>query len=425
MIFALCVWPIAANVFQNSVLTSGEIQNQQRSAQDEEEAVKQLLQRLIPEKADEILIKVDYNFDTVDAFQISTEDGKVLITGTRGYAAAAGVYHYLKVFCGCHVSWSGNQLKLPEELPKPAEPAKITFKDKYRYYQNVCTASYSFVWWNWERWEKEIDWMALNGINLALAFNAQEAIYYKVFKELNFTDHDIEVFFTGPAFLAWNRMGNMQLWVGPLSQNWHKNQTALQHKILNRMRDFGMTPVLPAFSGRVIPAIHKNFPDAEVTVLSRTWGNFQEPYGAVSFLEPADPLFQEIGSLFLRSYIEEFGTDHIYSADLFNEMPPSSNDPDYLHSCAKSMYKSLIAVDPDAIWLTQGWMFYNDPATWQPDQARAFLRAVPLGDGIYQQNNVKCHTAGSVLAWFEEHQDEFSALPWPTDYFDLNPIENL
>lgn len=51
---------------------------------------------------------------------------------------------------------------------------------RYRYYQNVCTQSYSFVWWDWARWEQEIDWMALNGINLALAWSGQEAIWQRV-----------------------------------------------------------------------------------------------------------------------------------------------------------------------------------------------------------------------------------------------------
>lgn len=40
------------------------------------------------------------------------------------------------------------------------------------------------VWWDWERWEKEIDWMALQGINLPLAFTGQEAIWQKVFQVL-------------------------------------------------------------------------------------------------------------------------------------------------------------------------------------------------------------------------------------------------
>jgi hypothetical protein len=42
-----------------------------------------------------------------------------------------------------------------------------------RYYQNVCTVSYSMAWWDWARWERELDWMALNGINLALAFTGK------------------------------------------------------------------------------------------------------------------------------------------------------------------------------------------------------------------------------------------------------------
>ncbi|XP_015925150.2 alpha-N-acetylglucosaminidase isoform X1 [Parasteatoda tepidariorum] len=348
----------------------------------ESNAVKELLYRLIPDRAAEFNVTVDYSFDNKDAFMIWTENDKVHIIGNKGYSAAAGLYHYLKVYCGCHISWSGNQLNIPDVLPKLDDSLKITFHDKYRYYQNVCTSSYSFVWWDWKRWEKEIDWMALNGMNLALAFTAQEAIYYQVFKGMNFTDHDIEVFFTGPAFLAWNRMGNMQAWVGPLSENWHKNQISLQHKILKRMRSFGMTPVLPAFSGRVNPAFKRNFPHADTTVLNKTWGHFQPPFGFVTFLEPTDPLFEEIGVDFLNKYIEEFGTNHIYSADLFNEMPPPSNDPSYLQSCAKAMYKMLTAIDPEAIWLTQGWMFYSDPETWQDRQSRAFLRAIPQGKMI-------------------------------------------
>ncbi|GBL92579.1 hypothetical protein AVEN_83887-1 [Araneus ventricosus] len=45
--------------------------------------------------------------------------------------------------------------------------------------------------------------------------------------------------------------------------------------------------------------------------------------------------------------------------------------------------------------------------------------------GIYQQDNARCHTARSVCAWIEEHQDEFTVLPWPANSPDLNPIENL
>ncbi|KAF4392205.1 hypothetical protein F8388_012661 [Cannabis sativa] len=38
----------------------------------------------------------------------------------------------------------------------------------WSYYQNSVSSSYSFAWWDWKRWEKEIDWMALQGVNLPL-----------------------------------------------------------------------------------------------------------------------------------------------------------------------------------------------------------------------------------------------------------------
>lgn len=60
--------------------------------------------------------------------------------------------------------------------PSPQRPAAL----RYRYYQNVCAQSYSYAWWDWERWEREIDWMALSGINVAPAFAGQEALWQRV-----------------------------------------------------------------------------------------------------------------------------------------------------------------------------------------------------------------------------------------------------
>lgn len=105
---------------------------------------------------------------------------------------------------------------------------------------NVCTVSYSAAWWNWSRWEREIDWMALNGINLPLAFTGQEYVWRALFTEFGLTEDDMKSWFTGPAFLAWFRMGNVQGWGGPLVDDWILAQKELQLIILERMRDFQM-----------------------------------------------------------------------------------------------------------------------------------------------------------------------------------------
>ena len=60
----------------------------------------------------------------------------------------------------------------------------LTSNDRWRYYQNVCTPGYTFVFWQWPQWEAHIDWMALNGINMPLAFTAQEAIWIRVYQQV-------------------------------------------------------------------------------------------------------------------------------------------------------------------------------------------------------------------------------------------------
>ena len=85
----------------------------------------------------------------------------------------------------------------------PLANSFLCFSVRFRYYQNVCTFSYSSVWWNWTRWQREIDWMALNGINLPLAFTGQEAIWQRVYHKIGLTQQELDTFFGGPAFLAW------------------------------------------------------------------------------------------------------------------------------------------------------------------------------------------------------------------------------
>jgi alpha-N-acetylglucosaminidase len=149
-----------------------------------------------------------------DAFELETlPNNQLLIRGNNGVSMAHGFHFYLKHHAGLHVSWgdkrSGCSLKLHKGWP--AVRARMR-RDavKMRYYMNPCTFSYSAWNWDWDRWEFEIDWMALQGVNLPLAFTGIEWIWRKVYLKLGLTFQDLKPFFAGPAFLAWHRMGNLQ-----------------------------------------------------------------------------------------------------------------------------------------------------------------------------------------------------------------------
>lgn len=344
--------------------------------------VKNMIARILPPESSvlfDVLVNVSIQEDGHDVFILQTtneaDENHVLIIGSSGVAAAWGFHYYIKVYCKAHISWSGVQLALPKSLPV-VDGVKIVSNDYFRYYQNVCTVSYSSVWWNWTRWEQEIDWMALNGINLPLAFTGQEEIFRRVYLKLNFTQNDLDEFFAGPAFEAWGRMGNIDGWGGPIPENWYIGQIDLQHQILKRMREFGMTPVLPAFSGHVPRAIVNLYPNANVTQLD-DWNGFNETYCCSYLLDFNDPLFQTIGSSFIVEMMMEFDVDHIYNCDTFNEMTPPSSDLQYLSNASASVFNAMTAADPEAIWLMQGWAFLN--SFWNTTLVKALVTGVPSG----------------------------------------------
>ena len=225
--------------------------------------------------------------------------------------------------------------------------------------------------------------MALRGINLPLAWIGFEKILIEVFGDIGFTDSEIEEFISGPAFLAWNHFGNIQgSWGGSMPSSWVDDQFSMQLKIVQRMVELGMTPILPAFPGFVPPSISRVFPSANVSNGS-VWEGFPAQYTSDTFLDPLDPLFGELQSRFISKQKSYYGNvTTFYTLDQFNENNPSSGDLNYLESVSQNTWKSLKAADPDAIWVMQGWLFSSNSAFWTNARVEAFLGGVTVNSDM-------------------------------------------
>ena len=248
---------------------------------EQKEATEELVDRVTGGRADEfsVVISPDQK-DGKDWFLYHARDGRVVLEGNNGVSVASALGHYLKTHCGWHLSWCGSQQTLPQQLPLPDEKYEAVSPYKYRYYLNYCTFNYSMSWWDFERWQQEIDFMALNGINMPLALTGQNSVWQRVYRRLGFTDKELEGFFSGPAYFNWFWMGNLDGWGGPLPQSFMDDHEKLQKQILHAERSLGMTPVLPAFTGHVPPTFEQKFPEAKVR--KTEWVNFPE----VSILDP-------------------------------------------------------------------------------------------------------------------------------------------
>ena len=333
-----------------------------------------LAKRVLKEKAVHFIFSRIEKESSGDVFEISGSNGKILIKGNTGVSMASGLNWYLKNYCHAQFTTMDQQLTLPDQLPIPTAPEKVITPFNHRYFFNVCTFSYTMAWWNWEDWERQIDWMAMNGVNLPLAITGQEAVWYEVYKELGMSDKNINNFLVGPAFLPWGWMGNIDGLGGPIPKSWIEKHKLLEQQILLRERALGMTPVLQGFTGHVPESIKELFPSAK---LHKT-GNWSAGFGGTTFLDPSDDLFKRIGNLFIEKQTKMYGTDHYYSADCFNEVDPDTDDPVFLAKMSKSVYQSFADVDPQATWVMQAWfLYYDNKNFWKEPQIKAFMGAVP------------------------------------------------
>ena len=241
----------------------------------------------------------------------------------------------------------------------------------------AVTFSYTTAFWTWENWEDELDWLALRGVNLPLAWVGVEKLLVEVFQEVGLSRPEILDFLSGPAFQAWNRFGNIQgSWGGKLPMSWIDKQFDLQQKIVRRMVELGMTPVLPAFTGFVPRALSEVFPNASVVNISQ-WNGFSSQYTNDTFLEPTDPLFAQLQKSFIAKQQAYYGNiSSIYTLDQFNENDPVSADLDALKQLSSTVWQSLKDADSNAIWMLQGWLFFSNSDFWTNERVEAFLGGV-------------------------------------------------
>lgn len=226
----------------------------------------QLIERILPGKSSQFILADLKREDNHEAFELSSNNGKITIKGTNELAIAKGLGWYLDNYCHTRVSWYKNDsIIAPVVLPMIDTTIMQECRFEKRFFLNYCTFGYTMLWWQWDDWERFIDWMALNGINMPLAITGQEAVWMEVWKSFGMLEDQIRAYFTGPAHLPWHRMGNLDGFLGPLPQEYITNQLELQKKILKRERSFGMTPVLPAFAGHVPKAIKEKYPNSKIT----------------------------------------------------------------------------------------------------------------------------------------------------------------
>lgn len=317
-----------------------------------------LLNRIDPNAKDKFHIELRKSKKGKDFFELDQAGDKVVIAGNNYVSIATGLNWYLKYYANVHLSWNHMEANLPTQLPKVTQPERRETSQLQRYYLNYCTFSYSMPFWDWERWEEEIDWMAMHGINLSLAITGTESVWFNVLERLGFNRDEIDAFISGPGYMAWWQMNNLEGWGGPNTDRWYEQQTKLQKQIISRMNSYGIEPVLPGYAG-MLPHISGEKLGLDITNPGQ-WCGFPRP----AFLQPTDKAFADIADIYYEEMTKLYGKANYYSIDPFHE--GGSVEGVDLKLAGASILDAMKRVNTDAVWVIQAWQANPRPAMIDP-----------------------------------------------------------
>jgi len=323
------------------------------SPEAQQQAARDLIHRVTPSISERFRVELIPSANGKDVYELSSAGEEIVIKGNNGVSIASAYGRYLKEFCKVQYSIWGDQMALPKTLPKVPAKIRVVNPRKVRQFFNYCTFNYTATWWNWGRWQKMIDILAMHGVNMPLAIVGVEAVWYQSLLDVGFTDLEARSFITAPIYSSFQWMSVMDGTGGPLPKSYIDSHLKLGRQIMDRQMSLGMQPIVHGFSGHVPHLFKEKFPNAKVDIKKRGWslGSFD----GVAQLDPMDPLFERFGTIYLKNQIKLLGSAHYYMADPFHEggAPVSGNE--YLGNVGRRISELFTAVDPEAIWVMQTW----------------------------------------------------------------------
>jgi len=245
----------------------------------------------------------------------------LVLGGSMDRATLYAVYHFLERFCDVGFFWDGDYIPTRKTISLP--PCDVVERPHFRIRQYLqgCALGYTTAYWEWEDWQRELDWMA------------------KRYQNTMMVD-----------------------WGHPEGR-----------RVAEYARKLGIKTILPGGGlGQVSEAFRKEHPDARYVKMQ--WIE-SDPYWVI---HPSDPLFVQQGVEAVRKAMETYGTDHLYNVDPYAEqtvfLPPEEVEA-MRAEFGRAVAEYIRQADPEGIWYASGWALLAPP--WPEATAQAFLEAIP------------------------------------------------
>lgn len=310
------------------------------------DAARSLVMRTAPKLAKQVsFCKGNGEEITVSA---ANDGNGILITAPDAARMIYGYGQYLKR-SGGHLSWNGS--RLPDILPVPKTPVKIAPSPwSIRFAYNYCALSYTAAFRGWKEWERELDFLAMQGISHVLVTAGLEKTWALFLEGLGADRAQTERFIAHPAYAAWWHMGNIQGMGGPVTRERIEGEAKLGKKIAARAHELGMTPVLQGYVG-FLPHDYKAEQQKDFHILPQgNWVNGTRP----SVLDPNCGGFRRTAALWYDCLQKVYGFKAKYFAgDLFHEGGNKTGIDE--KAAVRSVQQAMQEASPNSVWVLQSW----------------------------------------------------------------------
>ena len=310
-----------------------------------EQPALELVERVTPDFAGKVAFRIDKQRPQP---LISTEGEQLLITAGNVRECVRAYGYYLRKMARVHFSWNGDNTRAARFI-LPEAPVTVPKALPINYAYNYCTLSYTAAHWNHDKWEQEVDRLALSGYTHVLVTAGLETVWRNFLREIGYPDARIAAFIPNPAYAAWWNMGNLEGEGGPVSPVIIKNEAKLGRFLVKRMRELGLEPVLQGYVG----FLPHDMPVKKIkgTIIPQgQWCGYKRP----AVLQPTAEDFPRLAALWYKHIAKVYGYKGLYfGGDLFHEGGRTGNTD--LGAAAGAVQKAMQKAAPNAVWLIQAW----------------------------------------------------------------------
>lgn len=349
-----------------------------------------LLHRWIGDRALDFELSLEQGQENQEYAIFEVRDSTPIVRGNSVSAVNKGIAKLLQKLQSANFAWEGSRISLPVVWPR-SNPDTVRSDIALRWYGSAWQSTYESTFWEWDRWERELDLMAFNGVNTVLLNEGTELVWWKVWRSMGIRDDELDRFFYGPAQLNFQQHGIDIRWKGNSPRSYFQKKSELQKKIFDRVKELGMNTVVPVFSGVVPNELIQRYPKANIYA-NRT----NRP---ISLLDLKDPLYIEIQNKYWAEYTLTYGAPDIAFCNFFHNAPATfvtGRIENELEKIGANLYAAL-QNQREIIWNLEPFQLQSN--FWQANLIRLLFKAFPENVVLGLENL----SFGNNPMWHQRH----------------------